>query len=307
MTHFLQSPAWQKFQESVGRTTFSRQGDGWQFMAILEHGKFNSRLYCPYGPDARDETTFLQSLEALKTLGIEQNVTFIRVEPENQEFIKILETHQWRPVTYQKLQPSHTSIINLSQSTDELVAHMSQPNRNIYRNYVKKGLKVHQTSDPTDIKILLKFVHQVAERTGFRPHSDQYFEKQAQALFPIGAASLWYATIDNKPIAAALFYDSDDTRIYAHAGASSLPEHRKLNAGTALLTEAIVDTKQKGLAKFDLYGIAPDGAPKSHPWAGFTKFKRSFGGTDVNFAGAWDLPIKKPQYWLYRGYQSVRK
>ena len=307
MTHFLQSSAWQKFQESIGRTTFSRHGDGWEFMTILESGKFNTRLYCPYGPIARDEQAFLQSLEALKNLGKEQNVTFIRVEPENPDFIKTLSTHHWKPVTYQKLQPSHTSIIDLNQSTDDIVAHMSQPDRNTYRNYVKKGLSIQQSSDPADIKILLKFIHQVSERTGFRPHDDDYFQKQANALFPIDAASLWYAKFDDEPIAAALFYDSDDTRIYAHAGASSLREHRKLNSGTALLAEAIVDAKQKGLSKFDLYGIAPDGAPISHPWFGFTKFKRSFGGSDVAFAGAWDLPLRKPTYWLYRAYQSIRK
>ena len=103
-----------------------------------------------------------------------------------------------------------------------------------------------------------------------------------------------------------MFYHSSDTLYYAHAGASSDPAHRKLNAGTALLAEAIIDAQQRGLTKADLYGIAPDGADKSHPWAGFTKFKRSFGGYDVTFAGAWDLPLQRSRYWLYRAYQTLR-
>ena len=307
MTHFLQSSAWQSFQKSLNRTTFRKQGDGWEFLAILEHGTLNSRLYCPYGPSARDASAFLESLEALKQLGREQHVTFIRVEPENPDFTDLLATSHWKPVTYQQLQPTHSRVIDLTPSEDKLIAQMAQPVRNIYRNYDKKGISVHHSDDPADITILLRFVHEVAERTGIHPHSDQYFEKIAKTLFPLGAASLWYVTYNDTPIAAALFYDSSDTRIYAHAGASSLPEYRKLNASTALLAEAIMDAKHKKLARVDLYGIAPDNAPASHPWAGFTRFKRSFGREDVTFAGAGDMPLNAPRYWLYRAYQTAHR
>ena len=61
------------------------------------------------------------------------------------------------------------------------------------------------------------------------------------------------------------------------------------------------------LSYFDLYGIAPDGSSPYHPWAGFTKFKRSFGGEDVTFGGSWDIPLQPVEYWLYRIYQTVRR
>ena len=202
-------------------------------------------MYCPYGPSARDASAFLESLEALKQLGREQHVTFIRVEPENPDFTDLLATSHWKPVTYQQLQPTHSRVIDLTPSEDKLIAQMAQPVRNIYRNYDKKGISVHHSDDPADITIFLRFVHEVAERTGIHPHSDQYFEKIAKTLFPLGAASLWYVAYNDTPIAAALFYDSSDTRIYAHAGASSLPEHRKLNASTALLAEAIMTPSTK--------------------------------------------------------------
>ena len=94
------------------------------------------------------------------------------------------------------------------------------------------------------------------------PHPDSYFHKQAGSLLPSKDASFWYATYDNKVIATALFFDSKTTRIYAHAAANSTPEYRKLNAGTALLTEAIIDAKHRQMEKVDLYGIAPENAPK---------------------------------------------
>ncbi len=305
--HFLQSPAWQSFQESLGRQTFRQAGDGWEYLAILERGAGNTRLYCPYGPFVNNEAALDTAIASLKKLARQHNATFLRIEPTSPDFSNFLENHGWKKATYQQLQTEHSHLLDLTQPTDELIAQMSQPVRNIYRNYHKKGVTVHSSTDPHDIEILLRFIHQVAERTGITPHSDNYFRKQADTLFPAQAARLWYATLDDQPIAAALLYENADTLYYAHAGASSDPAHRKLNAGTALLAEAIIDAQKRGLKAVDFYGIAPDNAPKNHPWAGFTKFKRSFGGYDVTFGGVWELPLKPLQYWLYRTYQSLRR
>lgn len=305
--HFQQSEAWQKFQESLDRQTFLRSGDGWQYLAILEHGTGNSRLFCPYGPSADSLDGFRAALTSLITLGQQQNVSFLRVEPTSPDQADILKQLGWKKTSYQKLNPEHTRLIDLSLSKEDLLAQMSQPARNIYRNYHKKGLVIHQSTDPDDIDIFLGFIHQVADRTGMRPHSDTYLRTQAKALFPTGHAKLWIAKLDNKPIATAITFDDQTTRYYAHAGASSLPDHRKLNASTAIVTEAIVDAKQQGLETFDLYGITPDTDEQNPSWAGFTKFKKSFGGKDIAYGGTWDLPLKPLAYWSYRLYQSLRQ
>lgn len=67
--HFLQSTAWQAFQESLGRTTFRDSGPGWEYLAILERSTGNSRLYCPYGPTADDEHSLAAALDSLAQLG----------------------------------------------------------------------------------------------------------------------------------------------------------------------------------------------------------------------------------------------
>lgn len=304
--HFLQSPAWEAFQQSLGRTTFRESGDGWEFLAIKESGTAHTRLYCPYGPTVRDKTALHAALKRLHDIGKAQKVTFLRVEPTNPTLVLFLSSQGWRKVTYQQLQPEHSRLIDLTQSDSELLAHMTQPVRNLYRNYHKKGVTIHQSTNPEDITILLTFIHEVARHNGIRPHSDAYFRAQAAALLPRQAATLWYATVEEQPIAAALFYQTVTTLYYAHAGASTLPHYRKLNPSTAILAEAIIDAQRRGLQHVDLYGIAPDGAPASHPWAGFTKFKRSFGGYDAHFAGPWDFPLQPLPYWLYRLYQSLR-
>ena len=302
--HFLQSPAWQSFQESLGRQTFRQSGDGWEYLAILERGAGNARLYCPFGPVANTPEAFSLAISDLTALGKKLGVTFLRVGPITPENEPIMAAHRWHIATYTHLQPRHTSIIDLSQSEDELIANMAQPVRNCYRNYRKKGVEIHYSNDPKQIDLFLNLIHQVAQRTGMTPHPDEYFKKQAEVLLPINAASFWYATYEEKNIATALFFDNADCRIYAHAAADS--NYRKLNAGTALLSEAIIDAKRKGLNHVDLYGIAPEGASTSHPWYGFTKFKRSVGGHDVPSGETWELPLKPLRYWLYRLYQTIR-
>ena len=247
------------------------------------------------------------ALKDLAELGKKLGVTFLRVGPIKPTFSKALPDEHWKKATYVHLQPEHTHIINLQQPEEEIIASMAQPVRNCYRNYHKKGVTIHQSQNPEDIKYFLELIHEVAKRTGMSPHPDSYFHKQAGSLLPSKDASFWYATYDNKVIATALFFDSKTTRIYAHAAANSTPEYRKLNAGTALLAEAIIDAKHRQMEKVDLYGIAPENAPKNHPWAGFTKFKRSFGGEDIYSGSTWELPLKPLQYWLYRAYQTIRK
>ena len=304
MTHFLQSTAWAQFQQSLGREVFTDSGEGWTYQAILETGRFNTRLYCPYGPHTETPKALDEALVSLRQLAKAQKVTFIRIEPTGTVTARDLQVRGLSRVTYNQLQPEHTQIIDLSADEADIIAAMNQNNRNLYRNYAKKGIEMHVSRDPNDLTIFTNMMHRVAERNNIKAHSDSYFKAQANALFPTGDAQLFYATCDGAPIAASIAYDSDTTRYYAHASANDA--YRKLSPGTALLAYMIIDAKQKGLSQFDLYGIAPTDDP-THRWAGFTKFKKSFGGTPFTYIGAWDLPISRLGYFIYRLYQTASR
>ena len=303
MSHFLQSKAWGEFQQSLGRKVITQSGDGWSYQAYLETGTGNRRLYCPY-PFFDNDKKLEELLTALRNEAKKLNCTFLRFEFGAKPSTKFLNTHAFRKVTYQQLQPSHTQIIQLSSSKDDILAQMSQNSRNITRNYHKKDIVIHNSHDVKDISILTKLLSRVAQRNHITTHPSSYYQKQAEALFPSQAATLYYATLGNTPIAAALIVDSDSTRYYTHAAADDT--YRKLSAGTALVGQMILDAKDKGLIEFDLYGIAPTDSP-THPWAGFTKFKQSFGGESVTFQGTWDLPLKPLEYRAYRLYQFASR
>ena len=71
----------------------------------------------------------------------------------------------------------------------------------------------------------------------------------------------------------------------------------------ALLSEMIFEAKERGLERFDFYGITDNDDPH-HPWAGFTAFKKSFGGQERRYLGTWQK-VNRPL--LYRLYQFLRQ
>lgn len=300
---FLQSDAWRDFQEALGRQTYTDSGSGWHYLAILETGRGNRRLYCPYGPEFDNTEALDQAVQSLVKLAKKLKIDFVRVEPTDRTAIDYLKANHWQKVNYQSLNPELTHLVSLTDDEPTIISRMSQVNRNLYRNYSKKGLSITESTNPDDIEIFLEMIKQVARRTGITPHSDDYFRLQARCLFPTGQARLFTVQLDGQPIAASIAFDDLTTRYYGHAAADET--YRKLGAGNILVAHMIIDAKQRGLQQFDLFGVAPADSPASHPWYGFSKFKRSFGGTDTAHAGSWDLAINPLVYRFYRLSQQV--
>lgn len=313
MSNILQSEIWARFQESNGHTVIRRSGEGWSYIATVEGGKTGRYLYSPYGPVAEDAQTFDAALTSLKAEAKAHKCLFVRIEPTNpaiwgeRDAAAFLISRQ-AVLSPRQVQPAHTQIIDLSGSDDEILKGMKSNNRNLHRNIHKKGVSIEVSEDPEDMAVLYQFLEATADRNGFNRQRDEYLSQVARVLIPAKAASLYIARLTHEdgtvePIAAAFVYDSDDTRTYAHAAASF--EHRKLSAGIPVVTNLILDAKAKGLKYVDLFGIAPENEP-DHEWAGFTKFKKSFGGESVTYPGTWDVPVNTAGYKVYDAAYRAR-
>ena len=46
---------------------------------------------------------------------------------------------------------------------------------------------------------------------------------------------------------------------------------------------------------------------KNHPWYGFTQYKKSFGGFEVDYSGTWDFPLNKRKYSLYKKIRKANR
>ncbi|WP_427133250.1 lipid II:glycine glycyltransferase FemX [Pseudarthrobacter sp. S9] len=301
MDYFLQSPPWADFQRALGRTVHEQSGPGWSFLAVEESNPAGKLLYAPYGPVAESLGAFDAALAALTGVARGCGAVFVRIEPVSCGFgasdaDAVLRRRGLQPAPVNQ-QPELSWIVDLGRDFKDVLADMKPVNRNLYRNIHKKGVTFRSSQDPAEIAVLLDFLHMTAARNGFKPQSDEYLSQVARSLMPAGAATLFIAELDGGPIAAALAYDSADTRTYAHAALDDT--HRKLSAGIPLLVTLMADAQELGLKQVDLWGVAPADQP-DHKWAGFTAFKKSFGGREIAYPGTWDLPVKKLRYGAYQ-------
>ncbi|MFJ5955529.1 lipid II:glycine glycyltransferase FemX [Paenarthrobacter sp. NPDC092416] len=307
MEFFLQTPAWAAVQRSLGRRVHEQSGPGWSFLAVEEKNPAGKVLYAPYGPIAKSLEAFDAATAALVALARKERAVFVRMEPVEAGFSAsdagpLLRARGLQPAPVNQ-QPELSWIVDLDGDFKDVLAGMKPTNRNLYRNIHKKGVTFRASQDPADISVLLHFLHLTAARNGFKPQSDSYLTQVAESLLPAGAGTLFIAELEGQPIAAAFAYDSADTRTYAHAALDDT--HRKLSAGIPLLVTLMADAKEKGLKHVDLWGVAPEDQP-DHKWAGFTSFKKSFGGREVAYPGTWDLPVNKLRYTAYQLARSLR-
>lgn len=301
--HFLSSEAWAEWQQSLGHTTFHVKNQGFEYLAVLEANRLNKRLYLPYSPLINHSQSIKNALSSIEGLARRQGAWFVRIEPLGKITAANLEQYGYQKV--KNVQPELTWVLDLAPSETELLANMKQANRNLHRNGHKKGLKFELVTDDKAINNLTKLMAATARHNQVNLRSTDHVKRQAKILIANQAAQIGQVLLDGKVIASALVYDSPTTRYYAFAASDY--EHRRLGAGTYLVSHLILDAKQQGMSEFDFYGITDSNDP-NHPWYGFTRFKKSFGGQEKRYLGTWEKPIKKLPYAFYRaGLDLYRK
>ncbi|MDR1300162.1 MAG: peptidoglycan bridge formation glycyltransferase FemA/FemB family protein [Candidatus Nomurabacteria bacterium] len=293
---FLQSPAWAKFQRSLGREVVLTD----KYLAIVEQGQIGRRLFLPYGPDVKSAAEFKSVVTELVDIAKRQKIDFIRLEPlgkvGNED---LMDAGFVRSRAH--LEPEDTIVNDLSRPIGmKAVREVRRFERRL--SAAGKEIKFSISQQSQDVRYFLDMMHDVAARTGMRPHPDHYFSSMAASLLPDRHASLLFAEIDGEKVASALLYLSDDTVIYAHA--ASLTDFRQYSPALMLANFALKWAKKRGFKYWDWYGVAPEDAGHDHKWHGLTQFKASFGGQREHHVGTWELPVKKLKYQVYRGLQK---
>lgn len=293
-----QSEVWQDLEKDLGEKTVFEKQDGYQFLAIIKKTKAGNYLFVPYGPLAEDQKSFKKALAALKTLAKAHKAIFTRIEPRTPEMAQFL------PKTAKKvhdIDPKDTWVLDLTPERTTLISNFSQGTRTRYNNYAKKGITVTTTKDPKEIKHLVRLQNKLYRKKGLHAFSEKYLKTELAQPF----ATLYLVHYEDKIIAASLFFDHEGTRYYMQSATDQ--DYKKLPATVALLTTAIFDAKDQGIKLFDFWGIAPDDAPKDHPWQGFTEFKKSFGGEARHYAGTYDIIENPLKYHLFIAAQKLSK
>lgn len=299
----LQSPAWGGVQRALGRTVYERSGDGWSYLAIVEKGRLGSRLYTPLGPAVESVAAFQAAMADLLALAADAGVDFVRLEPTAPIVAADLEA-LGAVRAARTVQPDCTVINDVTLDEEAIAAAFGSSARRNWRNGLKKGLEVEHSTRPEDIDILLAHLEDVAARTGMRPHSDEYFRTVSRVMLEQQAGGFIIVRHDGEPVGSLFYYQANQQMMFAHS--ASLTSARALNPTYTLAAEALLLAHREGDHWFDFCGAAPEGAPETHPWFGFTDFKLRFGGERVLRAGTWEIPVHGLRYRLYRLALRVR-
>ena len=297
-----QGREWQKLQDDLGEKSFFEENANFQYLAIKKSTPAGNYLYCPYGPVAETATNFKKALKSLKELAQKEGAIFIRIEPQNPDFVKNL------PKITKKshnLNPKETWLLDLSGTDDDLKEKLPSRLLRYYKNREKQGITIETSHNPDDIKYLLTLQKALAREKGISTFSENYLKTELSQ--PFATLYLVRSASPDAPrvIAAGLVFDDATTR-YNLQGAQS-DEGRRLHATGILTIQLILDAKAKNLKTFDFWGIAPENAPKNHPWAGFTGFKKTFAGYEKDYAGTYDLVENPLKYKFYQLMRKIRR
>ena len=300
-TQFLQSFEWGEFQESNGNNIFrigvEENGDLLAVATLIKKslGFGKSYFYCPRGPifDEFRISNFKFQMEEvvdflfaeIKNISKENGVIFLRYEP--------LENHKLQITNHKSidLQPKKTLMINLSLPEEEALKMMHQKTRYNIRLAKKKGVEIVE-GELEGFDDFWKLMNTTSRRDDFRIHSKTHYKK----LLEIDFVKLYFAKFENNIIAAGLFSFFGDTATYMHGASSN--EYRNLMSPFLLQWEVAKLAKKENFKYYDFYGI------DEKKWPGVTRFKKGFGGFEVNYPGTLDLAFN--EMW-YNGYKFLRK
>ncbi len=262
--------------------------------------------YVPYGPlviHPDTKTTLQRFLRELTEVAKKEKAIFLRLEPRgtakgdlSPAILTELGFRETPP-----FQPRHTSIIDLKKPEAKIVAAMEPETRYALRAAERRGVKIVFEETPGPIfEAFSNLLAESAERKKFSNHPRRYYENLFAGRGDLRALVV-AAEAEGIVIAAALIVFFGPTASYLYA--ASKPGFGKLNAPSLILWEAIREAKRRGCTTFDLWGISDE----NKKWAGFTAFKRSFGGTEKSYLGTWDFPLNKPMYHLFTLAKHIKR
>lgn len=294
---FLQSWEWGALQENLGNKIIRLSGTTYAATLIIKNLPLGWHyLYAPYGPIAENIDSLKLFLEEIKNSCRE--FMFVRLEPQSyaaeQLDKKKLLALGLKPGISLSPQPHTTLQLDLCQDEADILHEMEYETRYAIKTAEKRGVTIITSRDIGTERAFLEFWNLFLKnnsRHNLRAHVVKYYESIVELNGSI-QTEIFLAKFENKTIATAIILFFNKTAVYLYAASEA--GFGKYNAPSLLLWRALQAAKSRKYTKFDFWGISSD---KS--WEGITKFKKSFGGKEVNYAGSWDMPINKSGYLLY--------
>jgi peptidoglycan pentaglycine glycine transferase (the first glycine) len=286
----LQSFEWGEFHRSLGLTVHEFAGEDFTNLAVEFPLPMKKKyLYCARGPLGNVQS----ALDNLKNLKQDRSIVFARIEPPQALGL---------PRAVKDTQPTNNWVLNLEKTEQELLLGMKPKTRYNINLAERKGVTV-RVGERADLPVVWTLFMETAARNGFRLHPQDYYWKMFDALAPYNLKIL-IAEYKHQPVAGMLLTVFGDSATYLHGGSSN--QFKPVMAPYLLHWHAIKLCQGLRLKTYDFGGVAPEGAG-DHAWSGISRFKKSFGGFEVVYPGAYDLVFSPIWYNVYKNARSLRK
>lgn len=286
MSQFLQSWEYGIFNEEIGNKKECIKIEDDYVLFLVKHLPLGMKyMYIPrsYAEIDRD------LLDELKHIAKKNKYLFIRLDPIRE----IMEPQKLGLRKVTNYQPSKTILLDLSKSEQVLLEDMHHKTRYNIRLAEKKGVTCRQGT-VEEFDHFWSLISKTYERKGKRTFNKTYY----QTLLKQENVHLFFAEYEGKVIVANIVVVFGDTVTYLHGGSDN--EYKKLMAPHLLQWFQIQKAKELGAAYYDFWGI-------DEKYPGVSRFKKGFGGFEVEYPGTYEVPVRKIIYFLYRIVKSILK
>jgi lipid II:glycine glycyltransferase (peptidoglycan interpeptide bridge formation enzyme) len=266
-------------QLAGGAIWYSPPGLGGPCLFVAPHGPV-----LPWHDPERARTGLRLLIEQVREIAPHSTGTGVRIEPLlARPLPRLLREFRRAPVD---LLPNETLWLDLRASAEDLLCNMKPKCRYNIRLAKRRGVEVHEDTSPAAANRLHAILTEVGQRNGMFVEPVTFFIHLAETLAPRGMLRFLFAHRAGVTLGGLLLLIHGSRATYLYGGTATL--EREAMAGYALQWAAIRLSRNLGCHTYDFYGYEPFGDP-THPYAGFSRFKRQFGGTAQRFAGAQDL------------------
>jgi lipid II:glycine glycyltransferase (peptidoglycan interpeptide bridge formation enzyme) len=249
--------------------------------------------YVPRGPIGRLDDPGVRDalLAALRALGKAERVATVRADPEaisSTPYGAALLEAPWRAAP--KIQPPTTRIIDLTVGEDALKANLKRKHRQYVNKAERAGVTIERfdgSAPPEVIGPALADFNRIyrftADRAGFVAREPFYYERVWSLFAPTGRVRLSFAVAEGERLATIFHFTCGERAVEAYGGMTDAGAEARANY--LLKWSAIAEFAREGFAVYDLWGLAT---------GGIRQFKEGFGGEEIRYVGARDLPLRAP-------------
>lgn len=249
--------------------------------------------YVPRGPigDLDDPAVRAALVAGLRALGSAERIATVRADPEarlDTPYGRALLDAPWRAAS--KVQPPTTRVIDLTAGEEALRSALKRKHRQYVNKAERSGVTIERFDGGTPADVIgpaladfNRIYRFTASRAGFVARQPFYYERVWSMFAPTGRVRLSFALLDGERVATIFHFTCGDRAVEAYGGMTDAGADARANY--LLKWAAIADFAGEGFRVYDMWGLAT---------GGIRQFKEGFGGEEIEYVGARDLPLRAP-------------